>query len=342
MTDAPAGAPMRMDRRTLLAPRLPATGALVPAPRRASARPGWAPDLRHARAPLHAGCGTAPPSVGQTAGMQRSGWNPARRSRNIGTSAQGQGADNEMVVPDRDSILRRLEDPQFVEVEVAGGMRSVVVERTRPDTVHACTVEDVVHMLELVNPAHLAGLDLVVLRQPTRKQANLEPVWGSLRYYLQVGRHTGGAFILDAVPATSTIRFERKMTPDQHAELERLRASGAKFTETRRSIDLTYEPAVAREVQLYRTVLHEIGHWVDYLDKVEVPAARPGAEWDELWDRYWQRPTREREAFAHRYADETGAALRSTGAIPFERRDEPARIIDLGLRPTDFALPEPA
>lgn len=50
--------------------------------------------------------------------MQRSGWNPVRRSRNIGTAAQGHGDDNEMVVPDRDSILRRLADPVFIEVEV--------------------------------------------------------------------------------------------------------------------------------------------------------------------------------------------------------------------------------
>jgi len=102
-----------------------------------------------------------------------------------------------------------------------------------------------------------------------------------------------------------------------------------------------YTPAVAREVQLYRTILHEIGHWVDYLQKVDIPSDRPGADWSELWDRYWQRPTREREAFAHRYADEAGAAHRATGAVPFDRRDDPARMIALGLRPTDFALDGP-
>ncbi len=76
--------------------------------------------------------------------MQRPRWDPTRRSRNIGTSAQGHGTDNKMVVPDRDSILRRLADPRFVEVEVAGAVRSVVVEQTRPEAMHACTVGDVV------------------------------------------------------------------------------------------------------------------------------------------------------------------------------------------------------
>ena len=136
------------------------------------------------------------------------------------------------MVPDRDSILRRLADPRFVEVEVAGAVRSVVVERTRPGVMHACTVDDILEMLEQVDAAHLVDLDLIVLRQPTRKQENLEPVWGSLRYYLQFGRHAGGALILDAVPETVVVHFDRKMPPDQQAELDRLQQSRAKVVET--------------------------------------------------------------------------------------------------------------
>lgn len=35
---------------------------------------------------------------------------------------------------------------------------------------------------------------------------------------------------------------------------------------------------------------------------------------------YFSRPLREREDFAHRYADELGAKLRATGMIPFPPR----------------------
>ena len=147
---------------------------------------------------------------------------------------------------------------------------------------------------------------------------------------------------MDATPATGTRRVGRRMTPDQHAELDRLRRSPAKVAETRRSIDFTLTPAFVREVQLYRTVLHEIGHWVDYLEKVEIPSDRPGADWSDLWERYWLRPRSERESFAHRYADEAGSALEALEAIPFKRRDEPDRLLELGLRPTDFALDEDA
>lgn len=243
-----------------------------------------------------------------------------------------------MVVPDRGSILGHLTDPRFVEVEVAGHTRSFVVERTRPDAMHACTVDDLVQMLESIDPAHLVGLDLFVLRQPTRKEETLAPVWGGLRYYLEIGRHAGGALLLNAISDQTRIRFDRRMTPDQSAELDRLRTDGADITETNRSFDLTFDPVVARRVQLYRTLLHEIGHWVDYLTKVELPSDLPDGDWAELWDRYWQRPHREREAFAHRYADETGLALVAADKIPFDRRTEPERMLGLGLRPGDFAL----
>jgi len=74
----------------------------------------------------------------------------------------------------------------------------------------------------------------------------------------------------------------------------------------------------ARATQLYRTLLHEIGHWVDWLNKVERPSER-GGDFEKLNDAYFQRPKNEREAFAHRYADETRERLVRLGIIPFER-----------------------
>jgi hypothetical protein len=85
-------------------------------------------------------------------------------------------------------------------------------------------------------------------------------------------------------------------------------------------------------------VLHEIGHHLDYLEKVEWPMENADTDGTDLWDRYWQRPSAEREAFAHRYADRVGAELRDEHAIPFARLDAPERIRDLGLRPDDFDI----
>jgi len=100
--------------------------------------------------------------------------------------------------------------------------------------------------------------------------------------------------MLDAVSAERRIRWDRGLSPDQRAELDRLRKDGVTVTETSRSFDLTLDPEVARKVLLYRTVLHEIGHWVDQLEKVELPSERPDGDWLELWDRYWQTSTNAR------------------------------------------------
>jgi hypothetical protein len=86
-------------------------------------------------------------------------------------------------------------------------------------------------------------------------------------------------------------------------------------------------------------LLHEIGHQVDYLRSVDRPrAALPfdHPDWDVLSDLYWARSSREKEAFAHRYADELGERLRRGGKLPFERYADPGRLRSQGLDPEWF------
>ena len=64
-------------------------------------------------------------------------------------------------------------------------------------------------------------------------------------------------------------------------------------------------------------MIHEIGHWVDWLEKVERPEGQ-GGNYITLKDAYFSRPSKEREAFANRYADEIRERLVRTGVIPFE------------------------
>ena len=70
--------------------------------------------------------------------------------------------------------------------------------------------------------------------------------------------------------------------------------------------------ATCRATVLYRTLLHEVGHHVDRRDY-----GQRGED-----DAYYQRPARERESFAHRYAERIAGDLRARRVIPF------ARIID--------------
>jgi hypothetical protein len=273
--------------------------------------------------------------------MNRPGYNPTRRNRKIGTAAQGHGHNNRLVIPDvyqgKQDMLEDLDSPSFVEIAIAGELRTFVVERTREDSMHPCTVDDVSAVLGMIAPQDLDGLKLIIFRQPTRKQATISPVWGRLRYFMEIGRHRGAALILEAGASKGALqRFPRKMQVDDEAELERFQANGQKIIEDRRSISVVLDMAAQREVQLFRTVLHEVGHQVDYLEKVERPYDVEDSERSDLWERYWQRPSREREVFAHSYADRVGTALRNEGRIPFARIDAEERLLGLGLRPSDF------
>ena len=78
-------------------------------------------------------------------------------------------------------------------------------------------------------------------------------------------------------------------------------------------------PLELRRWVLYHTLIHEIGHWVDYLTKVVLPSTGPD-HGQLLWDKYLQRPVQEREAFAHRFSDEWRDELIRLGKIPFARQ----------------------
>ncbi len=77
-------------------------------------------------------------------------------------------------------------------------------------------------------------------------------------------------------------------------------------------------PASVRATQLYRTLLQEIGHWVDFNEKVLAPALLCKVELELLSEAYFSRPYEEREAFAHNYAEARKAHLTKFGIIPFE------------------------
>jgi hypothetical protein len=257
----------------------------------------------------------------------RAGLNPARRNRNIGTAKQGHGQDNAMVVPafgaDGRRWAERLGPHRLFQRSVAGREVIFVVEETSAGFSHACTVEDIRHVLANIPFADWEGLNTFVLRQSTRKQRVLHPVWGRLFYSADLGlpgRKTvrlGPALMLEALDDNAKITWSTSLNPHGLAELERLRTDGHEVSRSGRRLQISMTPASIRATQLYRTLLHEIGHWVDYLEKVLRPAGDDDARWSELTTAYFARPQDEREAFAHRYADTTRERLIKFGVLPF-------------------------
>ncbi|MEL6133606.1 MAG: hypothetical protein AAFR59_09615, partial [Bacteroidota bacterium] len=236
-------------------------------------------------------------------------YNPIRRNRNIGTSRQGLGQDNQMDIPWPWAIgkhfTERLTKYERHHHQVGEHGFLFVIEETREGTQHACSIEDILTLLPYLPPEDYEGLRLIIFRQPKRKEEILRKAWGRLIYsYEFEGKHEP-AIIIEAVDYTQQLKWSKRLKPEHQAELERLRQDGHPIIEEKRHFTAQYYPEFVRQTQLYRTFPHEIGHYVHYLQTVVRPAQpdESSDDWYRRDDAYFAIPHNEKEAFAHRYAD---------------------------------------
>ena len=270
--------------------------------------------------------------------MKRSGWNPTRRNRNLGTAKSGHGLSNRMVIPESWNDPRvyweRLRDP----VTVRENGFTFLVEPCAEGFVHAVTVADALRVLALVPHEDISRIRVIAMRQPTRKQRLLSCVWGRLAYFADFGGTTGPAIILEAHPVNDAFDLPRSQTPDSSAEVERLRADGHTIADERRSWRVQTTLNSVRNTQLFRTLPHEVGHYVQFDREVRREAAGDDTALLKLHDMYFTKPLREKEDFAHRYAHEFYETARAAGRLPFERLVNLERIERLGLDAAWFGV----
>lgn len=237
----------------------------------------------------------------------RSGWNPARRNRNVGTKAHGHGESNKHVIPESWHTLARFYErlDRYVAVTRHIGSRQIhfLVEPTRPDWFYPCTVDDACAILSFLSDEDLRTFDLVVMRQPTRKQRILSPVWGRAVFSFDIDKYSGAAVVLEA-QSLAPIKWSLELSPEKVRELERLRDDGHRIEKTKRGFVIHPSRTALRNTVLYRTLLHEIGHHVDARNL-------PEDQWD-------CKPHLSKEDFAHRYAATQMERLRRTAAAPFD------------------------
>jgi hypothetical protein len=266
-----------------------------------------------------------------------------RRNRNIGTAKSGHGQDNRMVVPepwaDARRYWERLRNPVVVQRVVGGRNLPFVVEAPRPPFLHPCTIDDLAELIALLPSSDFSGIAFVALRQPTRKQTLLSLVWGRLIYHAEVAGFSGPALILEAQRSPGTVRWPKSLQPWVAAELELLRSDGHQVSTEARSHRVISSPDAMRATQLFRTVPHEVGHYVDYRQRVIEPSSSE-AEFNRNLDLFWSRPPREREEFADRY----GFAFRTQqgSRLPFPQRFNQSSIKRDGLEPSWFQPPRAA
>jgi hypothetical protein len=258
--------------------------------------------------------------------MNSSNRRPERRNRKIGTAASGHGQSNKMTIPnsriDRfgiDSSYQERIKPAFVEKAQIGDYDVVILyEKPRLGFTYGCTPKDVVHLLSRVPDGDCDLIDLIVFRQPTRKQIQQSRGWGWLQYVAMIGDYIGPAILLEAQEIGLSYKRKRKMSLDDQAEFQRLRDDGHLVEESKREFTITFTEESIRNTILYRTVLHELGHWQQYeketLDEMTVLSD----DLDVAYDLYFAKPSAEHEQYAHRYASDVGKLLRESGVIPFE------------------------
>jgi len=256
------------------------------------------------------------------------GFDATRRNRNIGTKKQGHGRDNRLVIPAICHSERRWTEQLSAHREerrlVRGREILFLVEENSGGCIHACSIEDISHVLADIPWDDWSGLDTFILRQPTQKQRLLRPAWGRMYYSANLGLpgqrtiRAAPVLALEAINPDAKLEWPLSLNPRDQQELDRLRVDGHQIYQERRCYRISMTPASVRATQLYRTLLHEIGHWVDFNEKVLAPALLCKVELELLSEAYFSRPYEEREAFAHNYAEARKAHLTKFGIIPFE------------------------
>lgn len=161
-----------------------------------------------------------------------------------------------------------------------------------------------------------------------------------MAYFADFGSIQGPAVILEAHPDGYSFEWPRSQSPDEAEELERLRSDGHEITSTRRTWTVHTTRDSVRNTQLFRTLPHEVGHFVQYDREVRQAALPDGESLAELQDRYFTKPLREKEDFAHRYAREFFKRLSDARRVPFPRLGDTTRARDLGLDPAWFGPSE--
>ncbi len=257
--------------------------------------------------------------------MKRAGWNYTRRNRNIGISKQGYGKDNVLSIPQPADTLQdfyeRFDEAEIHTISIRNTEIPVAVEQVKKGYFYSCTPADVQRILHQLPEHDLEGFGMIIFRQPKKKEVILSSVWGRLIYSLEFRHDYCPAIILEATPTITHYSYPKKQSVEEQREFELLQQDGLHFVSSKRVYIADIDEEKVRSIQLYRTLLHEVGHYVHYLEVVERPGSEEEnfEEWEKRSDRYFSIPVQEKEVYANRYAIESKMKLLDKGVIPFDK-----------------------
>lgn len=255
---------------------------------------------------------------------------PTRRNRNIGTSKQGYGSNNRLVIPWPAIVMKSFEERLTNYTKegrtINGNRFEFVIEQTREDSFHSCTINDCAELLRHIPPVDYGRLNLIILRQPKRKEEILNSVWGRLVYSYKFEGDYRPAVIIESINPNKILKWPKSQSPEGIKELERLKDDGHQIEITKREYKINYSPKSIRATQLYRTLPHEIGHYKHYLELVgeleDSPDSETYEEYEERENKYHNLNTDIKEKYAHNYADKFRKQMIKVGIIPFEQTED--------------------
>ena len=264
---------------------------------------------------------------------------PERRNRNIGTKGSGYSQDNEFKIPEtwidrygQYSLFYERIQPSLIHKDKLGeSFVTFCYEKPLEGYSYGCNISDVKRVLLNLKDSVPEFPPLVVFRQPTQKQQTVQPVWGRFIYNYESRNSTAeelngefSAIVIEAQKIGASLIWNKKMSLEDRKEFDRLVFDGHVFEEQKRAWKATLTNETIRSTILYRTVIHELGHWKQYCENVIFSRTSLGRDWDESWDLHHSQPVQEKEQFAHRFADENAKNLLKNGRIPFDPLEEVA------------------
>ncbi len=140
-----------------------------------------------------------------------------------------------------------------------------------------------------------------------------------MQYWSEIKGYAGPSIYLEAQPLNKAIRWPKSLCVEDSRELERLIADGHNIVSDRRYHRIHISVESTRFTQLYRTLPHEIGHYVDYFESVKKPSNGDLDEEIRLKTIYNSKPSFDKETFAHRYGTQFFEQQNKTGVVPSER-----------------------
>ncbi|MGB0951805.1 MAG: hypothetical protein ACPG31_01140 [Planctomycetota bacterium] len=245
-----------------------------------------------------------------------------------------------MNIPDpwveEDRYYERLKKAISLSLKVHGREVPFLVEPPAEDFYYAVTPEEMEVVLNLLPPRHVVDLEYFVLRQQKAKELLFESKWGCFRVFSTTGKYMGRSIHLCSQRKVDVIPWAKSLSKCNAEELKRLEGDGHRITSDARKYYIHTSLDSNRNTQLFRTLPHEVGHHVDAMEQYEWPGEDEHEAWELLFDRYYSRPSREREDYAHRYADEFFRRQVELKNLPFPRIMNLERFEGFGIRPEWF------